>query len=309
VRNDLFKSPGPWRPAASISRIQVLPMPDMQTQIAQLMTGGVELILDASKDEADQLAKMPNVAVTPVTNVNFHYMAIDGMNRSGNAALLNPDVRKALMMGVDRAALIKGVIAGGASVKPIDGLCAPTQAGCEVSVPPPAYDPNAAKALLAKAGLASGFKVEITSLPGSEKTSEAVAGQLRAIGVEATVDHKTFVSFREKQANGRIQVFVATWSSGGTPDVVATAEYFFGTPGRDYWNDEQIKTLAARAAAEMDVKARTALYRAMFDRMNAQYFFMPISTAPAILIHTRDVFIPPISRVFTGVELEKVRWR
>src|ERR1035437_3155464 len=61
VKNDLFKSPGPWRPAASISRIHILPMPDMQTQIAQLMTGGVELILAASKDEADQLAKTPNL--------------------------------------------------------------------------------------------------------------------------------------------------------------------------------------------------------------------------------------------------------
>jgi peptide/nickel transport system substrate-binding protein len=223
--------------------------------------------------------------------------------------LLNPDVRKALMMAVDRAALIKGVIAGGATVKPIDGLCAPTQAGCDVSIPPPAYDPNAAKALLAKAGLASGFKVEITSYPGSEKTSEAIAGQFRAIGVEATVDHKSFPAAREKLYAGRMQVRVATWSSGGTPDVVATAEYFFSPPARDYYNDEQIKKLIARAAEEMDPKARTALYRNMFDRMNSQYYFMPISTAPAILIHTKDVFVPPISRVFTGVELEKARWR
>ncbi len=61
-------------------------------------------------------------------------------------------------------------------------LCHPAHIACAWSHPPPTYDPAAAKALLADAGLAGGFDLELLTWGQGKTIAEAVAGDLRKIG-------------------------------------------------------------------------------------------------------------------------------
>lgn len=308
VRNDNYASPGPWSPKAAIGRIHVLPMPEIQTQIAQMMTGGLDIILKAPKDQAEQLSSMPNITATAIRNTVYYYVNVDAAGRSGHPALKNRDVRRALFMAIDRKTLTQSIIAGGDQVQVADAPCTSLQFGCETNTPPVGFDRNAAKALLAKAGFPNGFDLDITSIQGTHELAEAIAGQLRAIGVRAQLSRATMAAYRKKQGAGQLQMLIANFSSGGLPDVQSVLDFYMGAPARDYWGDEELKGMMKAAAVEMDQTKRLAIFRAAFARMNEQAYVLPVSNFPAVLIHTREVTMPNVSSIFSGVEFNNIRW-
>ena len=310
TKNDAYVSPGPWRPAASIGRVEILPVPDQQTQIAQLQTGGVDLIHDVPKDLAEQISADPRMAITVAPGLNFHYMLMDAAGRSGNEALKKQAVRKALSQAIDRALLAKTVVPGGDKAKAIDALCVPVQIGCGGGVTPaPAYDLAAAKKALADAGLSGGFDVSIISNPGSEQMAEAIGGELRKVGVRSSLEKLTFGAYRERQTGGKIQILVGSWSSGGLPDVSGTMTFYFDQGPRDYSRDPELKKLADEALYEPDTAKRDALYAKVFTIDNEKNYVLPLTTLPTLFAHSSEVEVEPISVNAQALELCLVHWK
>jgi peptide/nickel transport system substrate-binding protein len=308
VKNADYRHGGPWRPAASIGKVHALPIPDLQTQIAHLMTGGLDVVHEVPKDQAEALAANPALTATANQALVYFYMSMDAANRSGNAALANQKVRQALVQSIDRMTVARSVVSGGDEVKPLDAVCLKVQLGCAVSVKPAPFDRVAAKKLLTEAGLPEGFDVEVNSIPGAQKVAEAIAGELRKIGVRAKVAHQTFDSYRKKQREGKLEILVAHYSSGGLPDVSAIASFYFGSQDRDYWRDAAINDIASTGNAVLDDTKRREHYRKAFDRINEMAYIMPISTFPAVLIHTKEVRVDKGSLSPGGADLYRTHW-
>jgi peptide/nickel transport system substrate-binding protein len=310
VKNPNYKSPGPWRPAASIGTIRLIPMPDLQTEIAQLMTGGIDLIHDVPKDQAQNIASSPGFAMTASQGLTFYFMAMASMDKSGAApALTKPEVRKALEMAIDRESLRKDLVPGGDQVQIINAFCIDAQVGCVHSAKPPAFDPEGAKKLLAEAGYPNGFDVDITAYPGAWPEAEAIGGMLRKIGVRASVNTLTFVAYRKKQAAGKIQILVGHWASGGMPDAAAAADFLFSGGPRDYWHDQKLIDWQKEAGGEMDAEKRNAIYKKIFDRINEQHYAMTLTTFPTIFVHTADLVVPKGSLTTAGAQLDEMHWK
>jgi peptide/nickel transport system substrate-binding protein len=308
VRYDGYVSPGPWSPKASIKTILIQPMPELQTQIAQLMTGGLDVILEAPKDQSEQLAQSPTVKSTAIKNTVYYYANFDAAGRSDQKALANRDVRRAIVMAINRQALADAVIAGGKLVELLDTPCTPSQVACKATVSPAKFDPKEAKALLAKAGYPNGFDLDITSIPGAHELAEAIAGQLRVIGIKAKVSRLTIGAYRKKQVAGKLQMLVSHYSSGGLPDASSVMAFYQAGP-RDYWRDKQMQKFRNEGAGEMDEKKREAIYIKAFNHINEQALALPIATHPAVLIHSADVTLPSISSLFAGVEFNNIKWK
>ena len=237
--NPNFNHGGAWRPKARIGRIHVLPMPDTQTQTAQLMTGGLDVMYRVPKDQLDALRSNPALSVTTQKGQLFYYIAMDSVGKSGHPALKDKRVRKAIMMAINRDSIKNTLIPGGNNTKQMDAMCQSWQRGCGFTSKPPAYDPAGAKKLLAEAGFPNGFDVNITStLP--RIIPVAVSGYLRKVGIKATVSKLTFGAYRKKQRQGKIQILVNQWASGGIPDVQSTATFFHGKSPRNYYGDKVI---------------------------------------------------------------------
>ncbi len=309
VRNADYPQGSDCKPAAKVGRIQAIPMPELQTQIAQLSTGGLDLLHVPSKDVVDFVGSDPRFAVTASQAITFHYMAIDSAGRSGHPALSDIRVRQALMQSIDRELVIRNVVPGGDAVKPVDALCFRIQLGCDYSTKPPAYDREAAKALLTQAGYPDGFEIEITATPGSHDLGVALAGELRKINVRAKVDKVTFVAYRQKQRDNKLQLLVGQWTSGGVPDASSTAEFYFDRGARDYWRDPQIDAWVHEGVNSGDEKIRKQMFGRVFDRANEQRYILPISTKPDVFIHTKDMTVARGSMSVYGADANELAWK
>lgn len=307
VKNKAYRSGDPCKPAGTIDNLQALPIPDKQTQIAQLATGGVDLIQGESKDETDMLASNPTLAITASQGLNFFYLTMDSINRSGNAALSNVRIRRAVSQAINRELIARSVVPGGDEIRAMDALCMRIQLGCDFSAKPPPYDLAAARELLSQAGYPDGFDVEITAMPGCYTLGEAIAGELRKLGIRAAVSKVTFAGYRQKQVDGKIQILAGQWTMGGLADASASPGFYF-EGDRDYWRDSGIGELAKSGLATTDEEKRRPIYRQLYDRVNAQSYILPISTQPVVLLHTKDLSVPSGSLHIYGADLNEMHW-
>ena len=309
VRNVDYPHATPCKPAAAIGRIEALPMPDVQTQAAQLMTGGLDVMRVSTKETSEMFERDPRLAITSIDGMMLQYVAFDSVNRSGNAALSDVRVRRAVAMSIDRVTVAASVTPGLKPPPPADALCFPVQRGCAWTLAPSPPDRTAAKALLAQAGFPQGFDVEITAFASAAQLAEAVAGEFHKIGVRAKVDRVTLAAYRQKQRDGRLQVLVGLWTSGGLPDASSTVDLFFAKGPRDYWRDETIQSLAARAMQAGDENLRKRLYADINDRVNANAYILPIAGRPEVFAHVRELNPGPGTLNGYGIEANEFRWR
>lgn len=308
-RNDAFQHGNPAKPGSNVKRISIEPIPDEGTRIAQLLAGNLDMI-EVSFEQGASLARDPRFEMTIVQGSSYMYVAYDAQGRSGAKPVTDERVRRALAMAIDKQALAR-LLAGDAKLDQPVAMCWRTQAGCDYSLPLPPYDPATARKLLAEAGYANGFDIEITTFAGiPSEIAEAVAGQWHEIGVRAKIDRLTVGSYRKKQQDGQIQVMVAAWPAGNIPDVSATVDSFFGGGPADYSGDPSLHELARQSSSTMDPVARKEIGRKLFDLATDKVYFVPIAPFPTVLVHTKALTITQSTR-FTplGYEVSDISWR
>jgi peptide/nickel transport system substrate-binding protein len=300
-RNTKYNMASPANPQASISRIQFLNIPDPGTQVAKLLTKEIEFTYGIDTEQGRQLGSTnPDLTYTYSGGMGVMYMAFDAKGRSGMKPIRDVRVRKALVLSVDRRALVELATSDPNFGPPPAAICSTIQAGCVYSVPVPAYDPAQAKRLLAEAGYPDGFDMEVTSFatPDNKRVAEAVAGYFRAVGVRASVDSPVQVAYRKKQSDGKIQLMIGPWTGGGLADVSFTLDLLYNPPdARDYHGDEEVKELALQVATTSNVAQRTAAAQKMFDLTIERAELIPLAPAPKFFVHTKDLTIGDAGRI------------
>jgi peptide/nickel transport system substrate-binding protein len=275
---------------APIKRVIALPMPDRQTQIAQFMTGGVDLLRNVPADAARELAKTPNAAVTATHAGMLLYLTLDAQGRSDTKAFTDKRVREAFIKAIDRPTLAKTVIPGGEVAGEMAGICFESNVGCAVGTKPYAYDPAGAKRLLAEAGLPNGFDMELTTYTPIREIGEAVSGQLRAVGIRAAIQSVPLNVWARVRAEGKMTAAIGIYPTAGQPDVSNMMDFFF-TGDRDYWKDPTLIEAKEKGVVEFDETKRRAIYQTALDRVNEGAYILPLPELPIVWVHTKDVKI------------------
>jgi peptide/nickel transport system substrate-binding protein len=275
---------------APIKRVIAIPMPDRQTQIAQFVTGGVDLLRNVPADAARELARTPTAAVTATHAGMLLYMTLDAQGRSDTKAFTDPRVRQAFIKAIDRPTLAKTVIPGGEVAGDMAGICFASNVGCSLSTKPYAYDPAGAKRLLAEAGYPDGFEMTLTTYTPVREIGEAVAGQLRAVGIRASIQPVPLNVWAQVRAQGKMTAAIGIYPTAGQPDVNNMMDFFF-TGDRDYWKDPLLIEAKEKGIVEPDDAKRRAIYQPALDRINKQAYILPLPELPTVWVHSKDVKI------------------
>jgi peptide/nickel transport system substrate-binding protein len=310
VKNPLYNWGG-YEPPAKIGRIEIEPIPDAQTRLAKIMVGDLDLIFNADYDDAKNVASQnPAYTVFVAPTISFSYILFDAADRSGIHVFKDKRVREAMLRAIDRDALRKALLPPEFSSQPaMAAMCHPAHFACAWSEQPVSYDPARAKALLAEAGLADGFDLELMTWGQAKTIAEAVAGDLRKIGVRATVNAATVNVFQKARGDGKAQTQVTLWDNGGgAPDVDNTAAFFFLPGSRNYNNDADLTQWTADGSHEMDPAKRTAIYRRLFDKVTDERYAMPLVELPAVLVQSKDLVVDTNHLKPEGFLFNRLSW-
>ncbi|MBL8630408.1 MAG: ABC transporter substrate-binding protein [Rhodospirillaceae bacterium] len=206
-----------WRkPKLAGLEFSVVPAPT--SRVSGLMSGVFDVAYDLGPDDLKTLQDNGQIAVVTITN------SVTGIT----FFLKNPSpfsdqrVRQAANLAINRQAIIDGLLAGTTSVpsQPVTS----TTLGYNPSLKPYPYDPARAKALLAEAGFAKGFKFKMeTSVgyaPNDAAVFQQVAQDLRAVGIQMDIVTLPVTEFLTRRGNGTLQAetFAAEWPAWPTLD-------------------------------------------------------------------------------------------
>jgi peptide/nickel transport system substrate-binding protein len=170
-----------WRGKPAFKNLMFREIPEVSTQIAELKTGGVDLIRNVSADLMPEIKAHAQTYVTSAPILRVHYMALDMRTEPFNKKL----ARQAANHALDRDAIVQKMMAGLGRVVPT--VVHPAAFGYDASVTPYPYDPKKAKALLAQAGYPNGVDITIHSAFSEYRpVFEAMAQMLTDAGIRTT---------------------------------------------------------------------------------------------------------------------------
>ena len=277
---------------APIKRVHGIPIPDRQTQEAELRTGGIDIIQNVPADTARNLKGVPGIDITTHSTGAFIYIVMDSKGRTANKAMQDKRVRRAIIMALDRDTIIKHIVPGGDTghSKKMMGFCFDYMAGCKYSVDPPKYDPEGAKKLLAEAGYPNGFDLEYTVFNPIKTVGEAIAGELRKIGIRTRVKPVTIGVFYKTWVGGKTEMVSVNYPAFTFPDAGNLLDTFFGGP-RDYTGSDVVHQAMKEGAAEFDPKKRAAIYERAFNDLNRNSHSLAFSSLSTVFAHSKDVAI------------------
>ncbi|MBI2552981.1 MAG: hypothetical protein HYV92_00800, partial [Candidatus Rokubacteria bacterium] len=172
---------GHWRGKPPFKHLVIRAIPEVATQVAELKTGGVDIIRNVRADLVPDLKAHPQSYVSTAPILRTHYVQFDMRHPPFDRKL----VRQAANYAVDRDAIIQRLMGGLGRV--VATTVHPAAFGHDPTMTPYPYDPKKAKELLAQGGYPSGVDVTIhSSFIEFRPVFEAICQMLTDVGLRAT---------------------------------------------------------------------------------------------------------------------------
>ena len=273
VRNEDYDWGGP-KSAAKIKNVIIRELPDIQTQVAELMAGGIDVTADLTTDLAEKLNGAPGVTAKQAGTLRIFYLGFDAAGRTGHEPVADVRVRRAISHAINRASIVDNLMRGAAKV--IDTPCHPQQFGCEEQAAVTYdYDVEKARSLLAEAGYADGFEVDLyAEAPAHE--AEAVIGDLAAVGIKANLNRLPWEAYRDAQLANKAPLFLTNWGSYSLADAAAIISVFFSENEDDFARDPEVTEWLETADTSTDPDERKAFYAKAIERITEQAYFLSL---------------------------------
>jgi peptide/nickel transport system substrate-binding protein len=210
-------------------------------------------------------------------------------DKSGKPLAKNPfkdaRVRLALSKAINRRAIVERVMEGFAIAA--GNLVSPPVFGHVDALKPEAYDPEAAKKLLAEAGYPDGFSLTLHApnnrYVNDEQVAQAVAQMLARVGIRTKVEAMPASVFFGKARAGEFSFALLGWGSFSGDlalrALVATpnAEKGYGAWNWGHYSNPKVDAMLEQGFATLDETKRESLARAAAT--------LALKDTPVILLH------------------------
>ncbi|MBP0465438.1 ABC transporter substrate-binding protein [Roseomonas sp. PWR1] len=279
ARNDAY-----WGGAQPWARVHYRMITNDSARLAAVLAGDVDVIDQVPSADIARVRREGRVTLAETLGARLIFLAPDFSRREAPAfitdaegrplaqnPLLDLRVRQALSAAIDRAALAERVMEGTARAA---GQWLPAgPPGHNPEVPPPLYDPDAARRLLFEAGYPQGFRITLHTpndrYPNDARTAQAVAQMWTRVGVRTDVAPVPWASFPGRAARQEFAMHLIGWgSSAGDPigalmNVVGSFDRSrsLGAVNHHRYANPALDAHVERALATMDDAARNALLR------------------------------------------------
>jgi peptide/nickel transport system substrate-binding protein len=274
-----------------IDRITYLPIVDATVRLANLKSGGLDLLERLLATDIKEVRGDSKLKLASVVELGYQGLTLNvGNDKTGGALSKSAKVRQALSLAIDRDALNQVVFNG--EFVPGNQWINPEHPYYQKSFPVPKRDLAKAKALLKEAGVATPVPVDLMVPKGAE--TQAVAEMLQNMAAEAGFDIKIrvteFATSLKQAEEGGFQAFVLAWS--GRPDPDGNAYVFHKCKAPQNYAalcNPDADALLDESRAVADAGQRKAIYEKLTK--------LVLDESPIVYLYHRRVLIAHSARL------------
>ena len=249
-------NPNFWQGEAKISGITFAPYKNSDAAVQALKTGELDVVNGLTPAQFQALENEPGITTNAGTGRRYQAIAInpgtetaDGTAMGdGNAALHDVDLRRAIAMAIDSGTLLEKVMQGlGEEATGEVPAAYPVyqMSGQDLSL---AYDPEAANALLDKAGYpmgADGLRIDKNGTPLQlrlmgrntdpihQQMADYVKPWLKVIGIDVSTVMKASAQVNDDSVLGNYDLYFTGWGMGPDPDFQLSMNQCSSRPNAD----------------------------------------------------------------------------
>ncbi|RED12748.1 ABC transporter substrate-binding protein [Pontivivens insulae] len=285
----------------NITRATFTPIQNPATAVAALLSGDVDMINPVPIQDAARLSQSDGVDVVQgiearVIMLGFPHQAETlkyGANEGDANPFLDVRVRQAVAQAVNVPAILQTIMRGNA--EEASQLVSPAMRGySEDLAVRPAYDVEAARALLAEAGYADGFtfglKCPNDRYLNDEAVCQAVVSMLAQVGITAELDAMPVRNYWPELREDNFDMYLLGWSPG-TFDAEHPIRFLAATPNEEArlgsWNfggfsNARVDELLPMIQSEIDDTARQAMLDETTQILQDEVAYVPMYVQPLV---------------------------
>jgi ABC-type transport system substrate-binding protein len=268
-------------------------------RLLELQAGTVDFITNVSPDDFEAVAGDPNLQLLPSVNPNILYLGMTNTFEPFN----NPDVRRAIAMGIDRQRIVDNFYPAGSTVADYFTPCSIPN-GCQGDAWYD-FDAEAARTMLADAGYPDGFETAIYYrdvfrgyLPEPGLVAVELQTQLAEnLGITADVVVMESGEFIAESTDGRLSGFYMLGWGADYPHVTNFLDFHFGATNPQFGDAHpEIYTPLEAASQLADPAMAAPLYAEANNAIRELVPMIPIAhgaSADAALASVGNAYVPP----------------
>jgi peptide/nickel transport system substrate-binding protein len=264
---------GYWRRAPSVKRLVLKSVPETTTRVAMLKNLEADIAFGLDGEDAENVRRDPRLTLVPSKHASMFWIEFADQ-WDPKSPWHDKRVRLAANHALNRKAINESACLG---FCPPTGNIVPRVLDFALLVPPPAYDREKAKKLLAEAGYPKGLDAgDFVPTPPFFAAAEAMVNDLNAAGIRVKMRPMERAAFntawREKKMRGLF--FAAAGNSGNAATRVEAFIYSKGSYA--YGGYPDIDDLFHQQARERDVAKREALLHKIQQLTVDRVMFAPV---------------------------------
>jgi dipeptide transport system substrate-binding protein len=305
-----------WAGKAKIDDLIFAITPDASVRWAKLQKGECHVMPYPNPADVPAMRKDTSVKVLEQPGLNVGYLAYNTTKKPFD----DVRVRKAVNMALNKKAIVDAVYLG--TGVPATNPIPPTMWSYNRSVKDDAYDVEAAKKLLAAAGLKDGFTTDLWAMPvqrpynpNAKRIAELMQADLAKVGIKAEIKSFEWGEYRKRMQAGEHQMGMLGWTGdNGDPDnflnvLLGCASAKTNGSNVAKFCYKPFEDLIQKAKVTSNMAERTKLYEQaqVIFKEQAPWFTIAHSVAlKPVRNEVVDFKISPFgSHVFYGVDVAK----
>ncbi len=203
-----------------LDKVVVRIVPDVGNLETQLTAGAIDYLEGVPPQDAKRLSGTAGVTLVAFDNPMFDYVGWNGAKKPFN----DPDIRRALTLGIDRKAIVEDLLYGYGTIS--TGPLLSTWWAADPTLAALPYEPDEAMRILASKGydVDHPLEFELTTNVGNrvrEAVTLKIQEQLSRIGVKVAPRSYEMKAFRERNVAGNYDAYVAGWRFNGKLDLAS----------------------------------------------------------------------------------------
>ncbi|MFJ7936635.1 ABC transporter substrate-binding protein [Sporosarcina sp. NPDC096371] len=277
-----------------LNRIIFRSIPDNSARLNALMTGDVDLADGINPSDGVAIEGNDTLQLFERPSMNVGYL---GMTVT-RPPFDKKEVRQAINYAINKQDIVDAFFEGRADVA--KNPMPPSISGYNDAIEGYDYNPEKAKELLAAAGLADGFEMELWAMPvprpympDGKKVAEVIQKNLADVGITANIVSHEWATYLELASKGDADAFMLGWTGdNGDADNFIYAlldEDNIGSNNYTYYSNDALHDILIEAQTEVDEDKRIELYKQAQEIIHEDAPWVPLAHSTPLIGGAADL--------------------